>query len=140
MDDREIDYLDLADILNIHDFIMERTGYSSAPLRSQEGLEGAIARPRNAAAYSGVPLLSLGCLLMVAVAEAQAFVDGNKRTGMAAGLYFLERNGLFFNGDADILAVLLEEAPDAPDQQAALATLTAWMQVHVYDGNTRPVR
>lgn len=49
MSEREISYFDLDDILAIHREVMERTGFSPAPLRSPESLEGALMRREIAA-------------------------------------------------------------------------------------------
>jgi|GEM_PF-1487598 len=104
---REIEYLSVGDIVGMHDLILETMGEPYAPLRDIGVLQGAIARPRNAAYYTEADLVRQACILMVAIAEAQPFLEGNKRAGMVSGLAFLERNGYQFVGDDILLAVLL---------------------------------
>lgn len=78
-------------------------------------MKGSISLPRAA-----------GCTLIIAIAEAQAFADGNKRTAMQAGMMFLDYNGLRFAGDVDLLAVLIEEAASTP-QDEAIDRLVTWL-------------
>ena len=89
MPEREIEYLSAEDVINVHDRILESMGAPYAPLRDVGVLQGAVVRPRNAAYYTGADLIRQGSILMVAIAEAQPFVEGNKRTGMISGLAFL---------------------------------------------------
>ncbi len=127
----EISYLDLDDILAIHDEVMERTSLSSAPLRDQGLLEGAVMRPRNRAHYEDADLLTQACTLIIAISQAQAFADGNKRTAMQSGLMFLDNNGLTFTGDPVLLAVLIEESAEKPSQDEAITELIHWIRPYV---------
>lgn len=130
MSERETEYLDLDDIIGLHDLILESMGQPATALRSVSILEGAIARPRNAAYYTDADLIRQACILMVAIAESQAFADGNKRTGMVSGRAFLDRNGLLFTGDPMLLAVLLIEAADKTQDQA-IDDIDAWIRPFV---------
>ena len=98
-----------------------------APLRDVGVLAGAIARPQNVAYYAGVDLIRQACILMVAIAEAQPFVEGNKRAGMTSALAFLERNGFQFVGDDELLAVLLVEA-SGKSQEQAIDDIDEWVR------------
>ncbi len=84
--EREIEYLSVDDIIATHDLVLESMGDPYAPLRDVGVLAGAIARPQNVAYYAGVDLIRQACILMVAIAEAQPFVEGNKRAGMTSCL------------------------------------------------------
>jgi len=64
---------------------------------------------------------------MVAIAEAQPFLEGNKRAGMVSGLAFLERNGYQFVGDDILLAVLLVEA-SGTSQEQAVDDIDTWIR------------
>lgn len=57
-------------------------------------LESAASRPRNLWLYDAVDDVAvLSVRLMIAVASAHAFEQGNKRTGFAAAEIFLDANG-----------------------------------------------
>lgn len=57
-------------------------------------LEGALQRPYNLWCYEGQEdVLCLGVCYMVSIAQAHAFMQGNKRTGFAAGRNFLQNHG-----------------------------------------------
>jgi len=54
----------------------------------------ALARPLNAHAYDpSADLATFAALYLVGLVNAHAFVDGNKRVGLAALLVFLDLNG-----------------------------------------------
>jgi len=103
----EIRYLSMADVLALHQAIMEKFGFASAPLRDEGTLESAIMRPRMAAYYSEADIIHQAALLAVGISQAQAFLDGNKRTAFAASDVFLRLNGLAFVGDPLELAMQL---------------------------------
>ncbi len=130
MAEHEIVYLSLDDIVSMHDVLLDDMSAVYAPLRSISVLEGAIARPRNAAHYTDADLIRQACVLMVAIAESQAFADGNKRTGMTSSLTFLEKNGFQFVGDDVLFAVLLIEAADKTQDQA-IDDIDAWIRPFV---------
>src|SRR6266699_871157 len=104
----EIRYLSMADVLALHQAIMEKFGFASAPLRDEGMLESAIMRPRMAAYYSAADIIRQAALLAVGISQARAFLDGNKRTAFAASDVFLRLNGLAFVGDPIELAMQLE--------------------------------
>src|SRR6266849_8772912 len=104
----EIRYLSLADVLALHQAMMEKFGVGPAPLREEGLLESAIMRPRMAAYYNEVDLIRQAALLAVGISQAQAFLDGNKRTALAACDVFLRLNGIVFAGDPLELARQLE--------------------------------
>lgn len=63
-------------------------------LIDRDKLEGAMQRPLAKLVYGGVEnVVSLSVEYMVAVANAHSFLQGNKRTGFAAGDTFLINNG-----------------------------------------------
>src|SRR6266487_1366731 len=103
----EIHYLSIADVLALHQAIMEKFGFASAPLRDEGMLETAIMRPRMAAYYSEADIIRQAALLAVDISQAQAFLDGNKRIAFLACDVFLRLNGLAFVGDPLELAMQL---------------------------------
>lgn len=74
--------------LNIDD------GEARRRLRSESALDGAVARPRAYADYQGADLALQAAVLGHGIAQAQAFIDGNKRAALMAVLVFLDINGV----------------------------------------------
>jgi len=132
----EIHYLSLADVLALHQAMMEKFGVGPAPLREEGLLESAIMRPRMAAYYNEVDLIRQAALLAVGISQAQAFLDGNKRTALAACDVFLRLNGITIGGDPIDLALQLEGVAERTDNlEAATDRFESWLRV-----NTRPRR
>jgi death-on-curing protein len=129
-----IRHLTLPDVLALHAYMMERMGSHPAPLRGggEAILDSAIHRPINAAAYEGADLIRQAALLAVGISQAQAFLDGNKRTAYFCADVFLRANGLRFSGDplvfADELLRVIERSTDLP---TATAHFEAWLREHV---------
>ena len=79
----------------------------------------ALARPINRFAYDdSSDFADLAAVYLVAFAGTQGFNDGNKRTGLACALVFLELNGLSLNAERDdlydlTLAVATNQIEDA---------------------------
>ena len=96
-------YLAALDVMALNDEIVRRMDGTDSLLRDEGALEGALARPQMAAHYESADLVAQAAILIAGVALAYAFVDGNKRTALAAGDTFLTLNGqrLAFISDAD---------------------------------------
>jgi death on curing protein len=124
------DYLTLGDVRGLHADVMRRTGFLPAPVRDLGALESAIMRPQMVAHYEGADLLTQAVTLLLAISQLQALVDGNKRTAMFAALVFLELNGCTFDGDDELLAVLLEDAASRPHDEAR-TTIAEWMRPQI---------
>jgi death-on-curing protein len=63
-------------------------------VRDLWALESAAIHPRNVFYYAQGDLFDVAAAYAFHLAESQAFLDGNKRTGMAAALVFLRLNGV----------------------------------------------
>jgi len=63
-------------------------------LRSEDALESAIAQPQNVYFYGDGDLYEIAAAYAFHIAESQAYLDGNKRTGVQAATDFLEINGI----------------------------------------------
>ena len=87
-------YLTVAALRAIHDEVLRAHG-GSPGLRDAALLESAVAAPR--ASFGGEPLLGSAVEIAAAylfyLCRNHPFVDGNKRTALAACLVFLEANG-----------------------------------------------
>lgn len=129
---REVRYLSVADVIALHDRVMEETGFAAGPLRDEGILESAITRPRMAAYYEGADLVRQAALLAVSISQAQAFVDGNKRTAFAATHVFLKLNAVTYVGDYLELAQQLEAVADRLESLAeATKRFEAWLRARV---------
>lgn len=126
------EYLGVGDVIALHDEILHRLGAPYAALRDEGSLESAIMRPRMAGHYEDAGLLRQAALLAIGISQAQAFVDGNKRTAYAATETFLLLNGTALTGDPIELAQELEAvAMRKDDLEAATGRFEAWLQAHV---------
>lgn len=129
---QEIPYLSLADVLALHQAMMEKFGFASVPLPDEGMLESAVMRPRMAAYYSEADIIRQAALLAVGISQAQAFLDGNKRIAFLACDVFLRLNGLAFVGDALELAVKLVAVVERKiDLEEATSVFEAWLRNHV---------
>jgi death-on-curing protein len=63
-------------------------------IRDAGGLEAAVNQPLNIYYYGRGDLFDIAAGYAFHIAEAQAFLDGNKRTAVAAALNFLALNGV----------------------------------------------
>ena len=125
-------YIGLAEAIGIHAWIMERTGYSPVPLRDEHRLEAALMRPRQAAFYEGVDLIRQCVLLAVGISQAQAFLDGNKRTAFATADVFLRLNGYVYEGNPIALAQQLEAVAERDDDlESATDRFEQWLREQV---------
>lgn len=112
--------------------MMKSMGWSPAPLRAGgEGLlESAILRPRFAAHYEGADLIRQAALLAVGISQAQAFLDGNKRTAFHATATFLLVNEIDITAvDALEMAHRLNAVAERSDSlEAASERFEAWLR------------
>ena len=63
-------------------------------IRSVSALESALAAPIHDYLYGGADLFGIAAAYAFHLAQAQAYLDGNKRVGAACALVFLELNGV----------------------------------------------
>jgi death-on-curing protein len=97
-------------------------------VRDLNGLEAALARPRQHWAYTGEPEVpELAAILCEGIVRGHPFVDANKRTGFLAAFAFMRVNGWELAADED-------EVVDAIDALAAGrstgAELARWISAH----------
>jgi death-on-curing protein len=90
----EIIYLDLDDVIRLHGRIFQIDSIAARDrLRDPAGLESALARPANYAAYEGADIGSQAAIVAHGIAQGQCFLDGNKRTALIAMTTSLALNG-----------------------------------------------
>jgi death-on-curing protein len=90
----EPEFLTLDEILEIHDDQIQHYG-GDVGIRDRGLLESAVAMPQQSfgGQYLHRDIFEMAAAYAFHVAESQAFVDGNKRTGLAAAYMFLSLNG-----------------------------------------------
>jgi death on curing protein len=91
------DFLTVADVLAIHDDLIERYGGSQG-VRDPGLLEAALYRPQSGY-YADI--LDQAAALWESLAQNHPFVDGNKRIAFAATFTFLDINGVTVVATAD---------------------------------------
>ncbi len=78
---------------NIHADSLALFG-GSAGIRDDGLIESALGSAKNAWYYGRDDLFEVAAAYAFHLSQSQAFIDGNKRTGIAAALIFLEYNGV----------------------------------------------
>lgn len=103
-----------------------------AGVRDASVLEAAIASPRNLWAYEGEEnLFRLAAHLLVSLAKAHAYSDGNKRIAIISAVAFLGGNGIALSIGAGelvpqtIRAARCQERERAQEEQA----IALWLQL-----------
>ncbi|MEM1057990.1 MAG: type II toxin-antitoxin system death-on-curing family toxin [Verrucomicrobiota bacterium] len=86
-------FLTLDRVLKIHDQSLKEHG-GSGGIRSQASLEAAVIQPQLIHHYERGDYFNVAGAYAYHLAEAQAFVDGNKRTAIASAFFFLQVNGI----------------------------------------------
>ncbi len=124
-------YLSALDVLGLHAFVMRKTGDQPAPLRDAGLLESALNRPRMAAYYAGADLVEQAAILAVAISQAQAFVEGNKRTAYFAAASFLQLNAHRFTGNPLEMAWWLERIAERSGDEALAGEFATWLREHI---------
>jgi death-on-curing protein len=121
-------YLTLPQILFLHARLIAETGGSHG-LRDLSLLEAAGARPQ--ATFEGEELYPdlyhKAAALMDSLVNNHPFVDGNKRTGIAAAGLFLRQNGYRLTAtNPDLETFTLRVA----SSRVEVAEIAAWLQRH----------
>ena len=90
------DYLTVFEVLTIHAFLIDEFGGINA-IRDVGALEAAVFRPQTG--YYDDPIAEAAALFESLI-QNHPFLDGNKRTALAAADVHLRMNGLEFGGDS----------------------------------------
>jgi len=126
-------YLSVADVEALHIEMMLGMGWRPAPFRGggEALLESAVMRPQMAEHYEEADLIRQAALLAVGISQAQAYLDGNKRTAYHATLVFLKVNGLALQLEDGGLRMAreLEKVADRADSlDAATDRFELWLR------------
>jgi len=79
----EPEFLEFEDVLALHERSLREHG-GSAGMRDEGLIRSAVGQPQNDFYYGGADLFGIAAAYAFHIAQAQAFIDGNKRTGLAA--------------------------------------------------------
>lgn len=91
-------------------------------LRDEGMLESALARPLQKHAYGDPDLCELAAAYLFGIVKNHPFVDGNKRTGLAAADTFLYFNGLSLEAEQeDVIQFVLMVAAGEIEEAGAAA-------------------
>jgi death on curing protein len=90
-------------------------------LRDRALLEMGCARAMNLAACTNAGVTEIAAAYAFGISRAQAFVDGNKRTGFVTALTFLRLNGYAFRPDPVEGVRLMEALASGKVGEAAFA-------------------
>lgn len=123
-----IRYLSVADVIALN---ADTLGHAGG-LIDEGKLIGALGRAEMAAYYDQADLIAQITRLLVALAIAHAFADGNKRTAVRAAAAFWRLNGLTLIGSYEDLAhqvVALVAAQG--NREAESEVLEEWLRDHI---------
>jgi len=99
-------FLTVRQVEKLHSLSIARFG-GTLGIRDRNTFEAAVFHPQNVYSYSQVDLFELAAAYCFHIAEAQAFLDGNKRTAASAALTFLRLNGISIRDETSALEELL---------------------------------
>lgn len=130
----DITYLELAEVIELHHRVMERTGIRSQGIRAENELESALVRPQMAAFYERADVVRQAAVLVIGISQNQPFVDGNKRTAYAVADTFLRANGQPYGGDPIDFAKQLEAVAERSGSlDEATERSEQWLRRHVVE-------
>ena len=113
------------DVAALNERVLGRPG----GLVDEGRLVGALHRAQAAAHYEAADEVRQSVVLLVGLALAHPFVDGNKRTALATVAVFWALNGWRFDGDYLGLAKRLERLiVNRDDREAEALALETWLR------------
>jgi death-on-curing protein len=97
-----IDFLELHQVLRLHADLIERYGGGHG-VRDHALLASVIEQPRAmfAGEYLHEDIFAMASAYLFHIVQNHPFIDGNKRTGAAAAIIFLDINGVMIDADED---------------------------------------
>ncbi len=125
----EIEYLSVAEVIEMHIQTMHSMGSNATPLRSEDLLESAVMKPQAVAYYGGADIAEQACVLAIGISQNQPFLDGNKRTAYVAFKVFLEINGVqLAAAPMEIARQLIDVAEREGSLEEATARFARWVR------------
>ena len=134
----QLRYPTLAEVIAIHERVLRGLGEVPRPLRDEGLLESALTRPQMAAFYERADVVRQATLLGTGISQAQAFLDGNKRTAFQTLDAFLWVNGWEYVSEPLALAQQLEQrAEHSREPDRAIDAFEAWLRERVQPRSER---
>ena len=128
----QLSYLSALDVIAMNDEILRRAGEALSSVRDAGALESALMRPQMASHYEQADLVTQTAVLVAGVALAHPFLDGNKRTALAAGTTFCLLNGYQIVNEPTELGRQIEAIVVRAGSLAdATERFVAWLRSHV---------
>ncbi len=128
---RKLRFLTIEQVLAIHDAMLERFGGSPGGGPRGEAFEGVDAAVQAVKNSYYVSLEELAAAHAIYIVQGRVFLDGNKRTGAAALLTFLEGNGVSVRIAPEELALWmidLQKRAEAGESASGLvAEIAGWL-------------
>ena len=123
-----INYLTVEQVLFLHARLIEETGGRHGML-DLGLLESAVARPQATFEIDDLyaDLFDKAAALMESIVNNHPFVDGNKRTGIAAAALFLRANGRSLSTTNSQLETFTSQVATS---KLAFADIVAWFRAH----------
>jgi death-on-curing protein len=121
-------YLTVEQILFLHARLVTETGGSHG-VRELGSLLSAVARPQASFDDQDLypDLFTKAAALMDSLIRNHPFLDGNKRTGIAAAALFMRINGYWLNATNTELEIF---AQDVTQSRLAFAEIATWLETH----------
>jgi death-on-curing protein len=94
--------LEIEEVQRLHERSLKAYG-GTAGVRDFGLVESAVDQPKNDFYYANADLFGIAAAYAFHIAQAQAFLDGNKRTALTAAMTFLEMHGIDTTCDWRIL-------------------------------------
>lgn len=123
-------YITADDVWAINARVLRDQG-SATLLRDRGALESAVVRPQMLARYEDRDLIDQSATLIIGLALAHPFLDGNKRTAAIAGDVFLRLNGFGINAyGVEFGEELLAVVETIRGRSGAEAKFGVWLRAH----------
>ncbi|MBL8189322.1 MAG: type II toxin-antitoxin system death-on-curing family toxin [Acidobacteria bacterium] len=105
-----LSFLTREEVLHLHEQVIEEFG-GHFGLRDEGALESALLAAENRAYYEQASLAVCAATYVYHLTQAHAFIDGNKRIGLAAALLFVRLNdGRLKTTNAELIELFLKIA------------------------------
>jgi death-on-curing protein len=137
---RQVRFLSVEQVVTMHDTLLRRFGGRAgggARGEAYEGVDAAVQAVKNSY-YETVE--ELAAAYAVYIVQGHVFLDGNKRTGAAAMLVFLEANGVKVRMRGPELAAMMIELQRRAEAGEAVPALVRWIVHRLGGGRVTPSR
>lgn len=119
-------WIEKTSVLGIHAAQIDAYG-GARGIRDEGGLESALARPQNLAAYGEPDVFDLAAAYGYGLARNHPFVDGNKRTSFVVASAFLAKNDYVLTAsEAEVVMTFLKLAAGQMSEEE----LAGWLRAN----------